>query len=265
MHLKRWLTGIIAVPILIYIIGPGPQWLFFVLIFSAAIIGLMEFFEITSPDLPRFIRLSLYLLTFLLFAAIFVRQILLVPAIVVFWAFVPMIYYMLTRASHDQKCTESIGNAVLGPVYVVLPLVMLVLIDLRLNGSKWVFFLLLIVFSSDTSAFYVGKYFGRHKLHKAVSPNKTWEGAVGGLVGSVFASLIFLRIMPSPLMGLNIIILVLVLAVAGQIGDLAESMLKRNCGIKDSGKILPGHGGLLDRIDGLLFSIPVLYIYLSCQ
>jgi phosphatidate cytidylyltransferase len=134
------------------------------------------------------------------------------------------------------------------------------------QGYLWIFFLLAVIFASDTGAFYFGRLFGKHKLHETLSPGKTWEGAVGGVLSSIIIALCFLYLLRRyslPLHEINICILtlVVVLSIVEQIGDLAESMLKRSYGVKDSGNILPGHGGLLDRIDGLLFAIPVLYMY----
>jgi len=119
-----------------------------------------------------------------------------------------------------------------------------------------------VIFASDTGAFYFGRLFGAHKLYEAISPGKTWEGAVGGLFSSVIAAALFLRLVRLQPLNLEVLILAFVLSVSGQVGDLTESMLKRNHGVKDSGHLLPGHGGILDRIDGLLFAIPILYVYL---
>jgi phosphatidate cytidylyltransferase len=170
---------------------------------------------------------------------------------------------MLTHPLPDEQWIADIGRAVLGPIYICLPLAMLILIDMCPQGHIWIFFLLIVIFANDTGAFYSGRLLGKHKLYEAVSPNKTWEGAVGGLVGSLIAALIFLYFFKINELKPSILILVLLLSAMAQIGDLAESMLKRIYGIKDSGKILPGHGGLLDRIDAILFSIPVLYVYIT--
>ena len=261
MHLKRWLTAIIAIPILILLIGSGPRWLFYSLICAASLVGLIEYYGITAKGLPPFVRWSNCFLTFLLFAVIYMRQILLVPVIILLWALVPMTSFMF--AHPQQKPTQDLGSAVFGPIYVALPLALLVLIDSRPGGQIWIFFLLTVIFASDTGAFYFGKLLGKHKLYETVSPNKTWEGAIGGLITSIVAASLFLRVIGPRSFDLSIIALVLMLSVAGQIGDLSESMLKRNHGVKDSGHLLPGHGGILDRIDGLLFAIPVLFVYLS--
>ena len=263
MHLKRWLTGIIALPILIFLIGPGPRWLFYLCLYSVSILGLLEFYNIATPEQPKFVKWAGFALVFMLFIAIFMRQILLALAAILLWAYVPMTFFMLTLRSPDAKWTSQIGYCVLGPIYVALPLSMLVMIDIFPGGNMWIFFLLAVAFANDTGAFYFGRLFGRHKLYPLISPNKTWEGAIGGLLSSLIVSLLFLRATAFQPVGAGILILVVCMSVAGQVGDLAESMLKRNHGIKDSGGILPGHGGILDRIDGILFSIPVLYLYLS--
>jgi len=261
MHLKRWLTAIIAVPILIVLIGPGPRWLFYSVICAAALVGLMEYYAIASPRLPKSVLWLTGLLTCLLFAALYLRQIMFVPAIILLCALVPMTSFLLTDPR--RHVSEDLGKALFGPVYAALPLALLILIDLRPTGPIWIFFLLTVVFAGDTGSFYFGRLLGRHKLYEAVSPNKTWEGAIGGLVASALAGSLFIRLIGPCALSLKALILVVILSVSAQVGDLCESMLKRYHGVKDSGFILPGHGGILDRIDGLLFAIPVLYVYLS--
>ncbi|MBW1860773.1 MAG: phosphatidate cytidylyltransferase [Deltaproteobacteria bacterium] len=263
MHLKRWLTGIIALPILIYLIGFGPREIFCSMLYLVSLAGLMEFYRMTAPGLSKFVRWSSYFLALLMFLVIYMRQALLEPAVIAFWAFVPMTFFIFNPPSSNRQKTSEISKAVLGPVYVCLPLAMLSHIHQYYpEGKIWVFFLLVVIFASDTGAFYCGKLFGKHKLYEAISPGKTWEGAIGGLLCSIIAALWFLHILRLHQIDLTVLALVLALSITGQIGDLAESMLKRNHGVKDSGKILPGHGGILDRIDGLLFSIPILYIFL---
>ena len=262
MHIKRWITAIIAIPILIYTIGSGPRWFLYSIFFLSSIFALMEFYQMACFGLPRFIRISNYILTFLLFLAFYIGQVLFTPIILVFWAFVPMTYYMFRYSSFDSESFSDMGSAVLGPIYIALPLAMMVLIDKQPKGNMWLFFLLAVIFANDTGAFYFGKLLGKHKLHKSVSPNKTWEGAIGGTALSLLVAFVFLRIFTIHKFDWTIFILVLLMTVIAQIGDLAESMFKRYKGIKDSGRILPGHGGFLDRVDGLLFAIPVLYGFL---
>jgi phosphatidate cytidylyltransferase len=264
MHLKRWLTGIICVPILVFLIGFGPRWLFYMLLCAAALIGLWEYYKITAAGLSTSVKWINSALVIGLFFAGYMRQAMLLPGIAVLWAFFPMALEVFTYSGDNRKETAMLSMAALsGPVYAALPLALLMFIDMRPQGHLWIFFLLAVVFSGDTGAFYFGKTFGKHKLHKRVSPGKTWEGAIGGLFSSLLAAMLFLKFIALQPLNVSLLLMVAALAVASQIGDLAESVLKRNQGVKDSGNILPGHGGILDRIDGLLFAIPVLFFYLN--
>ena len=209
MHIKRLLTGLISVAVLICLIGAGPRWLFYLFLFFAALAGLIEFYNMAGSALPGFIRWSAYFLSFLLFLSFFMNQVIFTQAIIALWAITPLTYYMLTYKSYDRNWTSDIGRALLGPVYICLPLAMLILIDVRPNGNLWIFFLLAVVFSNDTGAFYLGKLFGRHKLYEAVSPKKTWEGAVGGLICAFIVTPVFLNILPIHKLDPNIYILAL--------------------------------------------------------
>lgn len=263
MHLKRWITGIIAIPILVYLIGPGPPLLFHVILCITSIIGLIEFHKMIGSDTVTFTNWINFLLTVLLFISFSFRQIHYAPGIIFLYAFHPMVYQMFRYKSSREIKKTHIISALLGPVYIALPLGMLILIDIMVpKGSMWIFFLLAVIFSTDTGAFYFGRFFGKHKLYKEVSPKKTWEGAIGGLLSGIVVAMIFVVMTNVHEPEISILILIILLSVVSQIGDLVESTFKRSYGIKDSGSILPGHGGILDRIDGLLFAIPVLYIYL---
>ncbi|MFZ0450527.1 MAG: phosphatidate cytidylyltransferase [Desulfatiglandaceae bacterium] len=262
MHLKRWLTGIIAVPILILLIGPGPRWAFYTIVYLVSLVGLMEFYKITAPELPRILQVSIYTLTLLIFFLFKKGSLFLVLGVFPFLAFFPMVFFMLTFGRSQNGASKNLGSVVMGPVYITLPLALLLWIDRAPSGNLWIFFMLAVVFASDTGAFYFGKLFGSHKMYKAVSPGKTWEGAVGGLVSSVTASFVFSRLVELNQRDISIVLLAVCLSLAEQCGDLTESMIKRSHGVKDSGRILPGHGGILDRIDGLLFAIPIIYGYL---
>ncbi len=263
MHLKRWLTGIVAVPVLICIIGFGPRWLFHGVLFLASAIGMVEFFNISSRKLPPSVRNANILLSFSLFFFASRGAFFLVPAVMVFWAIIPLSFFMFFFGTSRSDAVELTAKALLAGVYISLPLCLLVIIDRFPEGNLWIFFLLSVVFCSDTGAFYFGRVFGRHKLYPAVSPGKTWEGAIGGLISALAGAVLFFLFLPIHSFDARILILAAALSISGQIGDLAESMLKRQYDVKDSGKILPGHGGLLDRIDGLLFAVPLLFVYLA--
>ncbi len=168
---------------------------------------------------------------------------------------------ILSYFNSAPRVIDSLRVQIHGLIYIALPLTLLVVLRNGTEGMAWIFFLLLIVFAGDTGAFYVGTYFGRHKLSASVSPGKTIEGAVGGfaaniLVGGIFKFFLF----PHLSWGICIAFFIAI-GAAGQLGDLFESALKRMSGVKDSGSILPGHGGILDRIDALLFAVPVVYFF----
>lgn len=133
------------------------------------------------------------------------------------------------------------------------------------HGRAWLFLAIFATFGSDTSAYFVGKIFGKHKLAPHISPMKTWEGAIGGLLGAVIVSLFFL--LPTPvqlssyLTWWQAIILGILVSIFGQLGDLMESLLKRNTGVKDSGTLFPGHGGMLDRTDSIIFAVIAVYYW----
>lgn len=138
------------------------------------------------------------------------------------------------------------------------------------DGRNWVFFALFITFASDTAAFFIGRTWGRHKLATAISPSKTWEGSMGGLLGAGLMSLVFLPTSffswsnPLHLSTLNTgiaVCLAFLVSMFGQLGDLVESMFKRNMNAKDSGNILPGHGGALDRMDSVAFAGVMVYYF----
>jgi phosphatidate cytidylyltransferase len=262
MHLKRWLTVIVALPILIYAIGFAPRWIFYILLFFATVGGLKEFYGICAPNMPGSIKLCGYGFSAILFLCVYMGEMYLLPAAITLTAFVPMVLMVLFSNVRGTHPSEDLGKGLLGVAYICIPLCMLMILDRRPQGYLWIFFLLTVVFASDTGAFYCGTLFGKHKLHPALSPGKTWEGAIGGVLGSIITAVWYLKLWPLSPIDPGIIGLVACLSLVEQFGDLAESMLKRSHGVKDSGSILPGHGGILDRIDGLLFAVPVFYVYL---
>jgi phosphatidate cytidylyltransferase len=149
-----------------------------------------------------------------------------------------------------------------GIFYVAWLLGHLILIRQFADGSFLIFFLFLVTWANDTAAYYVGTFLGRHQMAPRISPKKTWEGAVGGLLGSVAAAFACRAWFLDSLSAADAAALGLLAGIAAPLGDLCESMLKRSAGVKDSGGIIPGHGGLLDRVDSLIFTTPVLYYYL---
>jgi len=160
-----------------------------------------------------------------------------------------------------RGAVHEAASSVMGVLYAgALPACLLHLRALN-NGCEWVVLTMMITWGSDTAAYFSGRAFGRTKLYAAISPGKTVEGAVGGLVGSVGFSLgAWLPFFPE-LGALHAVIVAVLGGALGQAGDLVESMIKRSVGAKDSGKLLPGHGGMLDRIDALIFAAPAVLFY----
>lgn len=264
MHRKRWITGIVALPFLVYLIYAGGI-LFALMIAVASVLALWEYFRISfnaaEKNLRQIVSIIGYLtaLAMVLVAYRYSAEMLvaMTGANIILSSFAFLLFYKT-----NPQMIESIRMQVQGVIYIPLSLSILILIRNGADGISWIFFLLVIVFAGDTSAFYFGTYFGRHKLCPAISPGKTIEGSIGGflaniLVGSGFKFLLF----PHLSWGICFLFFILI-GLAGQAGDLFESALKRMAGVKDSGNILPGHGGILDRIDALLFAIPVMYVFL---
>ena len=132
------------------------------------------------------------------------------------------------------------------------------------DGLAWLGYAILITFASDTAAYAVGSLIGRNKLAPSISPSKTWEGAIGGITGAAAVSAVFALFIDLDTLSLaSAILLGAGLSVLGQLGDLAESWLKRTAGVKDSGQLLPGHGGILDRLDSLLPILPAVFVYVT--
>lgn len=169
--------------------------------------------------------------------------------------------YLLFRFNDIRQVVAESGALAFGMLYVPILLGYLSLVRSGPMGVKWLFLMMFIVMSGDSAAYYVGSAIGRTKLYPAVSPNKSVEGAIGGLAGSLAGALLF-RMLFFQEIGLSLCLAAAVtVGAAGQLGDLFESLLKRSCGVKDSGTIIPGHGGILDRLDSILFAAPVIWYF----
>jgi len=169
---------------------------------------------------------------------------------------------LLSRSPLEQSLRDG-AMTLFGVLYLGLTLGTLSMTRLLPLGEWLIFFLLLVTWASDTGAYLVGTLYGRHRLAPTISPKKTVEGLVGGLIAAIIAGYAARWWFLPDLSGLDCLILATLLTISGLWGDLTESAMKRSVGMKDSGGILPGHGGMLDRLDSLLFTAPVFYYYVT--
>jgi len=260
MELKRWLTALCLTPLLLLIVGYGSKPVFFGLILIITLIAIHEFYALVLPENHRKEKVLGTLLGLLLAYGIYRSEGPLVLGILTFIIIFLFIFFL--APNHNRSSVVlSIGKLLMGILYVALLLPHLVLIRGMPFGKEWVFFTLAVTLMGDTASYFGGSYFGRHKLYPSVSPGKTIEGSIGGFIGNIGMALIFRKYFLSQVEVYHCLVLAMGLGIMGQVGDLCESMVKRNAGVKDSGKLLPGHGGMLDRIDSILFSAPFLYYY----
>jgi len=269
LTIKRLLTGAVALPLLILFILKASTFSFACFVSFVAFLGLGEFYRMALPGraaagsgaalsgalalflfahpepLQSFVPLSGGHGVLLVFTILFL---------------VVAIYFLFSIRDIRQSAAEA-ALLWMGFAYVPLLLSHLVLLRALPDGIQWVFLLLLIVMSGDTAAFYVGSSLGRRKLYPRVSPNKSVEGALGGLCGSLFGTFMAKATFLPALTVVDCLFIALVGGALGQVGDLFESLIKRSFGVKDSGGIIPGHGGILDRLDSILFAAPALYYY----
>jgi phosphatidate cytidylyltransferase len=161
-----------------------------------------------------------------------------------------------------SKHFQELMAACFGMIYASWIPMLMVTIRQSNQGKYWLIFAMLVVWSSDTFAYFGGKYFGKRLFFETVSPKKTWEGALTGSIGALIVSLVFAQVYINGVSFIEIGVMSLTISVASMLGDLCESMMKRATNVKDSGSILPGHGGFLDRFDGVVFALPVMLAFL---
>lgn len=259
-HLQRWLTAAVALPVLAVIIGLGPFWLVLVLILLVTTGGILELMKLFFVETKYWVRVSTLTMALVLPLAAYWKGVVGLTAATVAMIFVVLLIHLWLYAKRESV-VHSLGGMFFAQLYIPFLLSHALLLFHAPAGRRWIFFLFIVIFAGDTGAYYAGHRWGKHKLWPTVSPGKTIEGAVGGLLSSLAAALLA----GGPLLSLKssditfLLSLGLLLSLAGQIGDLMESMLKRVCQVKDAGDILPGHGGLLDRLDSLIFAFPLTY------
>lgn len=270
--MKRVLTAVILIPVVLVLVFLPPylQWLFTAATAVVAALAGWEFLGLAKAKGANPPRLAVAIAILALFAVWGQWQDAdrFLPA---YGVLCLALLLLCTFASPTERMLPDTASSIFCLFYTGLTLIALPALREQANGPSLVLFLLIAVWAGDTAAYYVGRAWGRHKLAPRISPNKSWEGSVASVAGSALAA--------AGLVGLaellsrrNIMVLfyadesvwywvgmAVLVNVAAQVGDLAESALKRSAGVKDSGSILPGHGGVLDRIDALLLAAPVLW------
>jgi phosphatidate cytidylyltransferase len=267
--MKRVVTALILIPLVLALIFFGPSWLLTLAVAAVSMLAAWEFLGLAEKAGATPPRIAVLVAIFALFAGSLALDHrgqtetilgILSLALLLFCTFFRPIEQVMADASASIFCLFYLG----------MTLVTIPALREQANGPSLIAFLLCVVWAGDIAALYVGRAWGRHKLAPTLSPNKSWEGAIGSVAGGLLVTGVLLGLArlfeqwdkawlsyPEDLwywLGLAVVV-----NVAAQVGDLAESALKRSAGVKDSGTLLPGHGGVLDRIDALLLAAPVLW------
>ena len=267
--MKRILTAIVLIPLVFAVIYLSPRWPIVLMsaIFVIAALALWEYLGLANAIGAKTPKVVVLVLLAVLMATIFRNPELMAPVI---GAMALALLVICTFRSPLERVLPDTAFSVFGLLYIGLPMSTLYLLSAQDNGPSLLVFLLLVVWAGDIAALYVGRSLGRWTLAKRLSPNKTWEGSIASIAASIgIAALLVwvggmltargIEYLSYPGTYLHWIGLSVLLNIAGQVGDLAESAIKRAAGAKDSGKLLPGHGGFLDRIDALLLAAPLLW------
>jgi phosphatidate cytidylyltransferase len=259
---QRVITSIIVIPVIAVAVWFGVPWLPILAAF-AGVVGITEFYRLTGVNkvLPMAVCGTILTVLFIIYPA-FSFSFTIAPASVLLTAAVALPLAIMIFLPKQEGLFRMWAWTLTGILYIGW--LISYMISIRVDaGRNWLFLMFFCTFGSDIAAYFVGKAFGKHKMAPTISPNKSWEGAIAGVLGSVVMSCLFTLETPVrvPLSIISAIVLGIVVSVFGQVGDLAESMLKRGTGVKDSGTIMPGHGGMMDRLDSLLFAGIAVYLY----
>ena len=255
--MSRLLTAIALLAVAFYLIFWAPKFVFLGAAILMSLLCYREYSDLVAGhgiQRPGLYGIAAGLLLFFLPQYVLVGTTLLVMV-----AFVTAL-----RAENLKDVLPQVACAVLGAFYTFAPWRFSA--DLRVVSIHLLFFALALNWAGDSIAYYAGRRFGKHKLAPVVSPKKSWEGAIASVIGSVLFGVLYLGYFMKVLPIWQVVLMAVIANIAGQFGDLAESAIKRGAGVKDSGHLLPGHGGMLDRVDSSLFALPVVYfIYIIFQ
>ena len=256
----RIATAIVGIPLLVCLIAWGPPWLFAMFFFILTVGALYEYFAMTFPQAWRQ-RLAGNAFGVALALAVILSG----PSAAIEYFGAALVLLFSAGLFFRQKFTEQASpllRILFGGSYLGYLTPFVVLLFRRPDGRAWMGWLLFVIMAGDSAAYFIGRRFGRRKLAPALSPGKTVAGAWGYLLGALIVGVAGAALVLKEISWLEILLLSLTLAVLGQIGDLFESWIKRLSAVKDSGSLLPGHGGLLDRLDSLIFPAVFTTAYL---
>ena len=257
----RLATAAVMVPVILWLMYKCPPWAFYLLVLAALLVGTLELFGMTHPeDRPsRIFGVGVTAVTSAL-TYFYVSD---ARVLIALLAGVPITGMLFTLVRLGEMRTAAFRAFAMGfgPLFLGVPLTLLCVMVRDLpHGASYAVLAIMFAWWGDTGGYFAGRFFGKRKLYEAVSPKKTIEGAIGGLGGSVLGTLCaHFWYLPSLPLGFGIV-LALASGALGQAGDLAESLVKRSVGVKDSGAIVPGHGGILDRVDALIITSAVVYL-----
>lgn len=267
--MQRILTAVVLIPLVLAVIFLSPKFPLLLLgvVFLVAALALWEFLDLADAMGAKTPRVAVIVCLAVLLLAIFRRPDLMAPFT---GALALLLLVMCAFRSPVTRALADTAYSVFGLIYVGLSLSTLYLLSVQDNGPSLLLFLFLAVWSGDIAALYIGRAFGRRRMAPTLSPNKTWEGSVASVAGSILVTLLLLwvahtlsarsvEVLFYPGTVGHWIWLAALVNVGAQVGDLVESAIKRGAGVKDSGHLLPGHGGMLDRVDALLLAAPLLW------
>src|SRR5271157_5920019 len=290
--IKRVATAVVLIPLVLLLVLKAPLYVMAIVAAAVALLAIAEFLKLTTHYAVQPLGPATYAFVALFFVFVIIastNRTPLVETTAILYgltlAAVLAPFVFLTVAMQRADLASGYPAAAASAfafVYIAIPMALLVAIREQPAGAIWTIYTLLAVWAGDIFAYFVGKSLGRHRMSPAISPKKTWEGAAASIAASVIVGTLWMQHAPGissallraglierrdGMFGLEqpqlwpVILLSALVNIAAQLGDLVESLIKRGAGAKDSGTILPGHGGMLDRIDAMLFAVPVVWAY----
>ncbi|RMG03451.1 MAG: hypothetical protein D6726_05685 [Nitrospirae bacterium] len=258
MRYKREIAAIVFIPLFYIIVMKSQREVFLFFTFLLTCLALWEFYAmynvINAQKIIGTVGAGVLQYSF------YIGSSGLAFSVIIFTLLLMLLARLFSTSRDPSGAMNDVGPAVTGFFYI--PMLLGILLLIRRAGPVWILFLAVVVWASDSAAYYVGKRVGKRKLYPAMSPKKTVEGAIGSVVGGVLSALLMKVVFVEDLGLLYALILGAITGGVTILGDLVESMFKRDAGVKDSSHLIPGHGGVLDKIDGFLFVIPMFYLFL---